>query len=482
MARNRTSATSRLGASPLDGAPPPDPARMVTRYLPGTDADRLAAPPVLKTRRPDPTPPPPVVLLTGDRGSGKTHEMAALASDPRVDRAFLVEWGEADADRYGPGVPWEIVDHDGSWADIVGQIRAAGLAAARTGGTCVLMVDGMASAWSQTLAWAHDRARYSVRGAAILASDPDAPVEVGFGGWQDAADRYGEAMEAITDFPGPVVLTARGSEAIEVDPASGNPTGRRIFKTEGHKHLEYDADAVIRLRNGAPPVAIKCTAPGVDLNPTTSGPREVPGFVLADLVFDILGGVGVRRGTRLFRDPTPGQLHHRARVAASTPPPPWEPQAHAPAPFDPATADERQWLDHIHQAPHETLTDLWRAAHQHGAASTPVLDAMIRRSRVNDPTPPPEQDPRGHEATPEGSGGASEGSGPGATPRESVGVLGRRLMEGEPDAVVEYGPGKPLTRAALMEAVRAYREAGGAFTSTGFPRRWREVFDLLDRA
>lgn len=492
---NRPAASTRIPDSPLDiGGLHPAPARpahpaRVTRYLPGDDPH--TAPPPLRLRPAPAAPPAPTVLLTGDRGSGKTHELARLASCDRIHRAFLLEWGEADADLYTPTAGWDVLDHDGSWHGILGQIRAASAEAARTpagSGPCVLLVDTVSAAWAQILAWAHDRARYSVKGQAVLSSDPDATVEVGFGGWQDAADRHDELLAALAGFPGPVVMTARGREAIDVDAASGTPTGRMVYKVDGHKALEHEAGTVIRLRNGAPPLVVKCVAPGADLNPTTEGPVELGAFSLEWLLFDVLGAQGAapaRRSRRLHRDPTPGQLHHQARQDAAVPPAPWiDPAPACDQPFDPATATEEQWLARVAQVPYDELVDLWRAAHL-AQAPPRVLEALVTRGRAPGaasapPKParksPARKSPTAKAQTKRAASQAAPAKGKGITADQV-----RDLFYGPQDGVLRRGRGRAtVARSDVLSVVQGYAEAGGAVDQDGVPQDWQSIADAMN--
>jgi len=323
---SRPPASERIPGSPLDEGgihshPPMNALRPgVTRHVPG--AEPASGP--LRLRPAPQYTPWPVVLLSGPSGSGKTHNLAAFSSDRRIAGAFLVEWGEADADIYvASGAPQlHVIDHDGSWPDILGQIAAASAASRSSldeyGMPYALFIDSISSPWTQVMAWAHDRPRRSMRGQAVLASDPDSALEPGFSGWQEANDRHAELMDAVMSFPGPVVLSARGREAIDVDQSSGTPTGRMIYKTEGHKGLEHLASVVVRLRNGAPALVVKCVAPGAGLNPGEEGPVEARGFSVSWLLDELERGApdgfGPRRSTRLYRDPTPGDLARLAHL------------------------------------------------------------------------------------------------------------------------------------------------------------------------
>lgn len=317
--RSRLPVSERIPASPLDagglhGSPAPNARRpAVVRHVPG--AEPVRGP--LRLRPAVETVPWPVVLLTGPAGAGKTHMIAEAAASEAVSGVLLLEWGTQGADSYAACGAERLhrIDHDGSWEDIVGQVLAAAEycreALGRGEAPYLLAVDSITSAWTQVMGWAHDRPRTSLRGQAMLGADPDAVLEPGFGGWQDANDRHAELMDAVLGFPGPVVLAARGREVTEVDPSTGVPTGRMAYKTEGHKGLEFAASVVVRMRPGAPSLVSKCAVPWVPLGPAEAGLTEVAGLTLSWLLEEVRRSaprpLGERRPVGLHRDMTPGE-------------------------------------------------------------------------------------------------------------------------------------------------------------------------------
>ena len=78
----------------------------------------------LRTRKPTGVPSWPLILLAGEAKTGKTYRAAEFTGDENVGRAFWLDLAEGCADEYGlvPGADYEIVDHDGTWIDIVTQV------------------------------------------------------------------------------------------------------------------------------------------------------------------------------------------------------------------------------------------------------------------------------------------------------------------------------------------------------------------------
>ena len=103
----------------------------------------------LKTRQPTGAVPWPLTLVEGGEKSGRTWACALLTKSPKVGRCLWIDFGEGRADEYGaiPGVKYEVVVHDGTWASFYGAVvdasEAAGKAQANGEPPVVLIIDNM---------------------------------------------------------------------------------------------------------------------------------------------------------------------------------------------------------------------------------------------------------------------------------------------------------------------------------------------------
>jgi hypothetical protein len=258
----------------------------------------------LKTRKPTGKIPPPVVLVEGDEGAGKSWAAAELSASEKVGRTVWLQVGtEVTADEYGliPGARYEIIEHDGSWAQIYGQVLDAKAEAARAQKAgekpLVLVIDQMGGIWDLLSEWAYNRAKGSTSNAKKLAADPNAEIDITSNYWNDATARWRKLMTALLTFPGIVVLLARGRETALIE--NGKPVnGKKDYRVEGQKSMPFDVPAWIRMTRDGNPVLIKLRSVhnGVQANQRS---RPLPGFMLEKFIFETLQYEPKTAGTRV---------------------------------------------------------------------------------------------------------------------------------------------------------------------------------------
>ena len=201
-----------------------------------TDPRRAKA---LRTRKPTGRPAWPIILLAGAEKAGKTYAAAAASSSDLIDRTFWVGIGEDAPDEYGPLGRFEIVEHDGSYADIVRALtQASEIPTGKRGLPHMIVVDSMSMLWSMLSDEAQQIAnKRRKRDEAAIAPDL----------WNRAERRWRAVMNILRAHQGPVVLTARLAHSLVMD--GDKPTGERIWKVQGHKTLPFDATAVVQMRS-----------------------------------------------------------------------------------------------------------------------------------------------------------------------------------------------------------------------------------------
>lgn len=248
----------------------------------------------LRTRPPTGKIPPPVILLEGEEGAGKSWAAAELSASDKVGRTVWLQVGtENTADEYSqiPGVRYEIVDHDGTWHDIYGQVVEAKDEAARAKAAgekpLVLVIDQIGAIWELLSEWAHNRAKGSKSNRQKLAQDPNAEIDVTPNYWTDANERWRRLMTALLTFPGVVVILARGRETALID-ANGRPVaGKKDYRVEGQKSMAFDVPVWVRMTRGGNPVVVKLRSVHGGVKPGDR-PRPLPGFSLEKLIFELL--------------------------------------------------------------------------------------------------------------------------------------------------------------------------------------------------
>ncbi|MBA8827862.1 hypothetical protein FHX42_005269 [Saccharopolyspora lacisalsi] len=262
-------------------------------------ADQIAnrPTPTLKLADPDGTPRFPVIVVAGEPGSGKSHTAAANTGDSRIGRSYWIELGvnnEGIGREYSqvPGSDYKLIDHNGSFEDLFGQLLAVREQAEHdlntTGKPSLLIIDDVSGLWEQIKAWTYHRAENSKAGRKTLEEDPDAAVDVGRNLWNDARSRYAQFMAQIVSFPGPVVLLAQAKEVSGTDD-NGRPTKVTEWKIECHESLPSYATAIVRLDVGKPArlTKLRSPVPGQNIN-TSDQPVNLGTLDTANVAFDYL--------------------------------------------------------------------------------------------------------------------------------------------------------------------------------------------------
>jgi hypothetical protein len=258
----------------------------------------------LRTRKPSGKMAPPVILLEGGEGAGKSWAAAALSASDKVGRTFWLQVGtEVTADEYGaiPGVRYEIVEHDGSWRQIFGAVTDAKVEAEqerkRGAKPAVLVIDTVGALWEMLSDWAYNRAKGSKKNQAKLAEDPNAEIDVTTNFWNDATGRWRKLMTTALTFPGIVVLLSRGRETVLMQ--NGQPVmGKTDYKVEGQKGLTFDVPVWLRMTRDMGPhtcriMKLRSVHNAIDPPvPGTAQPRNpgkvLPDFTLERLIFEYI--------------------------------------------------------------------------------------------------------------------------------------------------------------------------------------------------
>jgi hypothetical protein len=265
----------------------------------------------LKTRKPTGAIPPPVVLVEGDEGAGKSFVTAELSASKKVSRTLWMELGkESTADQYGaiPGVRYEIVQPDvPAGADVwdwhtlyqaARDIHAEGVRAKDAGELPVVWaVDVVGAVWDMLSGWADNRARSSKENAKKLAEDPNYEYVIGHNYWNAATERWQKFMTLVLTFPGIVVLLSRGQEVTLFE--GGKPTNRKTWKVEGQKGLTFDVPIWVRMTRGGNPTLVKFRSVTDGLK-AGDRPRPLPSFSLEKLIFETLGWDPTASGYRVL--------------------------------------------------------------------------------------------------------------------------------------------------------------------------------------
>ena len=248
----------------------------------------------IKTRKPTGAVPWPLILVEGAEKTGKSWALAEFTASEKVGQAYWLDLGEGAADEYAaiPGADYLVVEHDGKWADIYGQVQAIRAEAQRAHDAgenpVVLLIDSMTAEWDMLKDWVGGRARQSKYAKQQLARDPDAEIKPAMNLWNDANDRHNRLMHLLMTFPGIVVVTARGKMVAALD-GNGKPIpNEKEYKVEGHKALAFDVSAWVRLSRDEAPKVVGVRSVHSGVRPGVDKPVPAPSFTLEWLIFDVL--------------------------------------------------------------------------------------------------------------------------------------------------------------------------------------------------
>lgn len=249
--------------------------------------------PPLRTRKPTGIVPWPKILVEGEEKSGKSFTAAAFTGSELTGQAYWLELGEDTADEYVnvPGADYLLIDHNGSYRDILGQVEAVHTEATRVAALkqppVVLVIDSVSLLWRMLVNWTHERARRTPKNQAKLRRDPDAEIKPAMNLWNDAYERWARVMYLVRTMPAIVLLLARGKEVAAID-GNGDPIpGTKDWRVEGHKSLAFDATVWVRLRKSEVPQIIG--ARSLKFEVPRDKPMPLPDFSVEKLVFGLMG-------------------------------------------------------------------------------------------------------------------------------------------------------------------------------------------------
>jgi len=241
----------------------------------------------------------PLILVEGEEKGGKSAVSYRLSASPKVGRTWVLDLGEGTSDEYKHLGPYEVLDHDGTFSDVYGQLRAATLEPQVEGRPNVIVLDDGTNLWALLKDWADARARRSTRGQAALKKDPDAEVDVPMNLWTDANGRWGQVVNLLRNWDGIGIICAQGREVAKVE--NGKPVANQTeWKVDAQKGTAAAATAWVRMSR--PHTATLIAVRSFTVEVPAKGlvlPEDPPGGPLEHLVFGVLGVGGFGSSSRV---------------------------------------------------------------------------------------------------------------------------------------------------------------------------------------
>jgi hypothetical protein len=248
--------------------------------------------PGLRTRPPTGRVPWPLILIEGGEKSGKSWACAVLSASPRVGQTYWLDLGEGAGDEYGaiPDARYQLIEHDGSWRQILAAVEAVRAEAQRAADAgeppVVLVVDSATAEWELLKGLADTAARDRLKKKGKhLAADQEPQISMDL--WNEANARHRKFMTYLMTMPGIAVVTARGKEVAALDD-NGRPIERsKEYRVEGQKGLAFDATCWVRLDRNAPGVVVGARSVHAGIRPGYDKPKTLPDdWTLEWLIFE----------------------------------------------------------------------------------------------------------------------------------------------------------------------------------------------------
>ncbi len=282
-----------------------------------------------RTRRPTGKPSWPFLLVAGREGAGKSWACAQASASDLIGRTLWVGVGEDDPDEYAliPGADFEIVEHAGTYRDLLAAIEWATQQTSTDGRPVLVVVDSATRIWDLLCDMAQDSANDRARrkqsqtnGSRGQSPTGDTEADIHMDLWNIAKGRWANIIDALRAHSGPVAMTARMDEVTVM--AGGKPTTQKEWRIKAEKSLPYDVTHIVELPERGAAFLAKAKTARMEV------PRRIPlpGFTVDKLWRDLgLADVevaaerahsGIDRGTRA---PEPQQDRQDRQPAQSQP-------------------------------------------------------------------------------------------------------------------------------------------------------------------
>lgn len=187
-----------------------------------------------KVRKPTNKAPWPFMLIAGVEKAGKSWLAAELSRAPGMGDMFWFEVGETSADQYGAIGDYMIVEHDGTFRDILEQLEIAISQPQKDDRPNIIVLDSVTAIWD-LLVEEQQQIADRKKGKITISQ------------WGTAKSQWRRLVNLLKRHRGIVLVTARLDLVTEVGDG-GRPTGQVFWKVRAEKNLPFEVDGVIELR------------------------------------------------------------------------------------------------------------------------------------------------------------------------------------------------------------------------------------------
>jgi hypothetical protein len=247
---------------------------------------------MLKTRKPTGAVPAPNILLAGEEGSGKTYAAFQLSASSHVRDTYVIDFGEGCADMYAELGPYQVVEHDGTLEGLAAVAKEIAALEQDPERPDVVVLDSVSTVWDAAKQWAENEARARDRRKGRNNAEPNITMDL----WNAANRKFYRVIEPLLDWPGIVVLTARGRWVAAMDDNGRPIPGSKEWTQETQKRLPFAVDVLLRATNPRRLEVQKARTLRMQL--PADRLLDITGVTLDSLIFEKLGvEVAEDRGT-----------------------------------------------------------------------------------------------------------------------------------------------------------------------------------------
>lgn len=164
--------------------------------------------PTLRTRKPTGKIPYPLCVFEGIEGGGKTYAALTLGASPRIRNTYAMDLGEGSLDEYATLGEFVVIEHNGTYGDILDQVTAVCAIPQDLAHPDLLVIDTATGLWSLLVD--------EVAAETKRRGKNDATMDQ----WNRAKARWRAVVDQLRVWPGVVILTARGRRSLRSRAAS----------------------------------------------------------------------------------------------------------------------------------------------------------------------------------------------------------------------------------------------------------------------
>lgn len=220
----------------------------------------------------------PRMLISGEEGALKSTTLAAMSADERLGGMFWLEVGrgESTAHEYGKievagrRVNYRIIEHDGKFSTILGQLVAhwklAKQAELNGEPPIALGMDSMSGIWQMICQWLdlvarrREIAKCKKQNKPVPKDlwSPDYEPNITPDLWTLGNKRHDMILDVALRWPGPAGYTAREKQVtVFKDNGQPDPYADKIWTLEAQKMLGFNSSVWVRLTRGGKPQLVK---------------------------------------------------------------------------------------------------------------------------------------------------------------------------------------------------------------------------------